>query len=41
MGDDIEYENIKVYHTEEELKKAGFGGVFGNPVFEVVEESND
>lgn len=41
MGDDLEYENIKVYHTEEELKKAGFGGVFGNPVFEVVEESND
>lgn len=37
MGDDIEYENIKVYHTKEELKKAGFGGVFGNPMFEVKE----
>lgn len=25
------------YHTEEELRKAGFGGVFGNPIFEVEE----
>lgn len=41
MGDDLEYENIKVYHTEEELKKAGFGGVFDNPVFEVEEVKSE
>ena len=41
MGDDIEYENIKVYHTKEELEAGGFGEVFDNPMFEVVEEENE
>lgn len=31
------YGNRRTYHTEEELRKAGFGGVFGNPIFEVEE----
>lgn len=28
---------IRLYHTKEELEAGGFGGVFGNPMFEVVE----
>lgn len=30
-------DNPRIYHTKEELKEAGFGDVFGNPMFEVKE----
>ena len=32
---------IHLYHTKEELEAGGFGGVFDNPMFEVVEEENE
>lgn len=32
------YGNRRTYHTKEELEAGGFGGVFDNPMFEVVEE---
>lgn len=30
-------DNLRINHTKEELKEAGFGDVFGNPMFEVKE----
>ena len=32
---------IHLYHTKEELEAGGFGGVFDNPMFEVVEVEDD
>lgn len=32
---------IHLYHTKEELEAGGFGGVFGNPLFEVEEKNNE
>lgn len=32
---------IRLYHTKEELEAGGFGGVFDNPMFEVVEVEDD
>ena len=32
---------IRLYHTKEELEAGGFGGVFDNPMFEVVEVENE
>lgn len=37
MGIVHEVNNIKVFHTKEELEAGGFGGVFNNPLFEVEE----
>lgn len=33
--------DLKLFHTKEELEANGFGGVFDNPMFEVVEEENE
>lgn len=37
MGTSLQYNNARLYHTKEELEAGGFGGVFNNPIFEVVE----
>lgn len=41
MGRLDEFEGVVAYHTREELVKGGFGGVFDNPMFEVVEVEDD
>ena len=37
MGRLDEFEDVKTYHTKEELISGGFSGVFNNPMFEVKE----
>ena len=37
MGIVHEFNGLEMYHTKEELKAGGFGGVFDNPMFEVKE----
>lgn len=37
MGRFDEFEDVKTYHTKEELISGGFSGVFNNPMFEVKE----
>ena len=37
MGRLDEFEDVKAYHTKEELISGGFSGVFNNPMFEVKE----
>lgn len=34
-------DNPRIYHTKEELNKAGFDDVFGNPMFDVKEFTNE
>lgn len=37
FNDNVEIENDSRFHTKSELEKAGFGGVFDNPMFKVEE----
>ena len=41
FGFNKESSTTRLYHTKEELEANGFGGVFDNPMFEVVEEENE
>lgn len=41
MGISFEVKDLKDKHTKRELEEAGFGGVFGNPLFEVEEKNNE
>lgn len=41
MGIPFEVKDLKDKHTKRELEEAGFGGVFGNPLFEVEEKNNE
>lgn len=41
MGIPFEAKDLKDKHTKRELEAGGFGGVFNNPMFEVVEEENE
>lgn len=41
LGGDSEMVGYHTRHTRKELEEAGFGGVFGNPLFEVEEKNNE
>jgi hypothetical protein len=41
FGFNQESSTVRLYHTKEELEAGGFGGVFDNPMFEVVEVEED
>jgi len=41
LGGDSEMVGYRTRHTRKELEEAGFGGVFGNPLFEVEEKNNE
>ena len=41
LGGDSEMVGYRTRHTRKELEEVGFGGVFGNPLFEVEEKNNE